>query len=157
MPRVVHFEISVDEPARALKFYEDVFGWQTQKWDGPQPYWVVSTGDASQPGINGGIYKRDERMSFNTHVNTVDVCHRWTITCAYHENGARWWFHRFTLPGVGYLAYCQIRKATRSASFAERLGRLSLAERALSDTPLSPPLAAMMSAVSISRPRPFVG
>ena len=36
MPRVIHFELSADDPARAVKFYDEVFGWKTQKWDGPQ-------------------------------------------------------------------------------------------------------------------------
>lgn len=31
MPRVVHFEIPADDPGRAVKFYESVFGWQIQK------------------------------------------------------------------------------------------------------------------------------
>ncbi len=26
MPRVIHFEIPADDPARAVKFYESVFG-----------------------------------------------------------------------------------------------------------------------------------
>ena len=38
MPRPVHFEIPVDNPERALSFYQRVFGWQFQKWDGPMPY-----------------------------------------------------------------------------------------------------------------------
>ena len=36
MARVVHFELPADDPERAVKFYEGVFGWQIQKWDGPQ-------------------------------------------------------------------------------------------------------------------------
>src|SRR4051812_15755751 len=35
MPRVIHFEISADEPERAARFYADVFGWEVTKWDGP--------------------------------------------------------------------------------------------------------------------------
>ncbi len=58
MPRVVHFEIYADEPDRALSFYTSVFGWQTQKWEGPQDYWLFSTGDPAQPGINGGLIQR---------------------------------------------------------------------------------------------------
>jgi hypothetical protein len=32
MPRVVHFEIYADNPERAIRFYETVFGWQVHKW-----------------------------------------------------------------------------------------------------------------------------
>jgi uncharacterized protein len=35
MPRVVHFNLGVDEPERAIKFYTDVFGWKIEKWNGP--------------------------------------------------------------------------------------------------------------------------
>ena len=34
MPRVVHFEISADDPERAVKFYQKVFSWEIKKWDG---------------------------------------------------------------------------------------------------------------------------
>jgi predicted enzyme related to lactoylglutathione lyase len=28
MPKVIWFEIPADDPGRAIKFYEDVFGWK---------------------------------------------------------------------------------------------------------------------------------
>ena len=53
MPRPVHFEIPAENPERAMKFYQAVFGWSFQKWDGPMPYWLITTGPASEPGITG--------------------------------------------------------------------------------------------------------
>jgi hypothetical protein len=32
VPRVIHFEIPADDPRRAVKFYEKVFGWRIDKW-----------------------------------------------------------------------------------------------------------------------------
>ena len=58
MPRVIHFEIHAENPERAIKFYGDVLGWTFNKWDGPMPYWLVLTGQDSQPGINGGLMPR---------------------------------------------------------------------------------------------------
>ena len=29
---IVHFEIPADDPARATKFYRELFGWEIQKW-----------------------------------------------------------------------------------------------------------------------------
>lgn len=61
MNRVVHFEIQVDDPERAIKFYRDVFGWQIDKWgDSEMEYWVVMTAekDSKEPGISGGLLKR---------------------------------------------------------------------------------------------------
>jgi uncharacterized protein len=55
MPRPVHFEIHAADPARAIGFYQAVFGWKFEKW-GDEPYWIVSTGEG--PGIDGGLLPR---------------------------------------------------------------------------------------------------
>ena len=60
MPRVVHFEVPADEPERAAGFYREVFGWQAQRWEGPQEYWLLTTGPDDVAGINGGIMRRQE-------------------------------------------------------------------------------------------------
>jgi hypothetical protein len=58
MPRPIHFEIPAEEPHRAIRFYEIVFGWKFDKWEGPMPYWLITTGPEGQPGINGGLMPR---------------------------------------------------------------------------------------------------
>jgi hypothetical protein len=58
MNRIVHFELPADNPERAVEFYKKAFGWQIQKWPGPQDYWLVTTGADGDPGINGGILRR---------------------------------------------------------------------------------------------------
>ncbi len=49
MPRPIHFEIPADDPDRAIAFYRDVFGWKFQKWEGPMPYWLITTGKTASP------------------------------------------------------------------------------------------------------------
>ena len=62
MPRVIHFEIHADEPERAIRFYNSVFGWEFTKFPNAiTEYWVVKTGESSQPGIDGGLLRRDVR------------------------------------------------------------------------------------------------
>ena len=39
MPRPIHFEIPADHPERAIEFYHNVFGWEFQKWEGPNRQW----------------------------------------------------------------------------------------------------------------------
>ena len=51
MPRPIHFEIPADNPDRAIAFYQSAFGWQFMKWEGPQPYWLITTGPKDTPGI----------------------------------------------------------------------------------------------------------
>jgi predicted enzyme related to lactoylglutathione lyase len=61
-PRPVHFEIMAEDPARAKKFYEDVFGWEFKKWEAPEAemdYWLIKTGEKGTMGIDGGLGKRD--------------------------------------------------------------------------------------------------
>ncbi len=71
MPRIIHFDVPADDPKRAQKFYQDVFDWKFDKWNGPMEYWMVKTGDDKQPGINGGLAKRMPGQSGIT--NTIDV------------------------------------------------------------------------------------
>lgn len=67
MNKVVHFEIPFDKQERAQKFYQDVFGWQINKF-AEMDYWIATTCKIDQtsmmpmePGaINGGLLKRDK-------------------------------------------------------------------------------------------------
>jgi uncharacterized protein len=106
MPRVVHFEIGLDEVERALQFYHEVFGWHARKWEGPEDYWLLVTGDEG-PGINGGLYRRHEGMRFNAHVNTIDVPSVEDYLSRVESAGGKAVTKKITLPGVGYLAYCE--------------------------------------------------
>jgi uncharacterized protein len=104
MPRVVHFEINSDDPERAVKFYQKVFGWKIEKWNGPVDYWLVNTGPKDQPGINGGITKRMNPQA--STYNTVDVPSVDEFTKRIVESGGKVVVPRMAVPGVGYMAYC---------------------------------------------------
>lgn len=105
MSRVVHFEINADQPERAIKFYADVFDWQIQKWDGPQDYWLVSTGDRAEPGIDGAIQNR--QAPGMTTVLTVDVESVDEVTAKVASGGGKVLEAKIPVPGVGYFALCQ--------------------------------------------------
>ena len=105
MPRVVHFEIPTDNPERAIEFYQKVFDWQIQKWPGPTDYWLVTTGPADQPGINGGIMHRPAGPRAAT-VNTVEVASLDDTVATIERSGGKVVVPRMPIPGVGYLAYC---------------------------------------------------
>ena len=53
MPRVIHFDIHAEDIARAKKFYEGVFDWKIERWEGALNYWNITTGKEGEPGING--------------------------------------------------------------------------------------------------------
>jgi predicted enzyme related to lactoylglutathione lyase len=105
MPRVIHFELCADDPERAVQFYQKVFGWKINKWEGPQDYWLVSTGDPSAPGIDGAIMRRDPSMP--GVINTLDVVALDDALAMVTSSGGTVVAPRMTIPGVGYFAYCQ--------------------------------------------------
>lgn len=104
MPRVIHFEIPADNTERAAAFYKEVFGWTFQKWDGPMPYWLVTTGPDTEPGINGGLLPRPHPGA--PTVNTVGVASVDASIGAIERKGGRTVVPKMTIPGIGWLAYC---------------------------------------------------
>jgi predicted enzyme related to lactoylglutathione lyase len=104
MPRVIHFEIAADEPERAIRFYESVFGWEIQKWDGPIDYWLIMTGPKDEPGIDGGLGKRNRPEEHTT--NTIDVDSLDDYIQKIQESGGSVVSPKHAVPGVGYMAYC---------------------------------------------------
>jgi uncharacterized protein len=103
MPRIIHFEISADDPTRASVFYESVFGWRINKWEGPVDYWLVSADDSDQTSVNGAIR---QRMRDETTVNTIDVPSIDEFTKRVIDAGGRVVVSKSVVPGVGYHAYC---------------------------------------------------
>ncbi len=104
MSRVVHFELVAEDPERATKFYSDAFGWTTQKWGGPEPYWLVTTGEDGQIGINGGIMRGPDMQKTVITIGVEDV----DAACArLGQAGGEVVQPKMTIPGIGYLAYCK--------------------------------------------------
>lgn len=104
MPRVVHFEICADDPARATKFYSKVFGWKIEKWPGSQEYWLASTGTDTEMGINGAIMKRPDPKAAT--INTIGVGSVDDFAARVTRNGGKVLTAKMPIPGVGYFAYC---------------------------------------------------
>ena len=110
MRRVIHFEIHADDPDRAVKFYSTLFGWQFQKWGGPQDYWVVVTGPDGTPGINGGLLRRHGPAAGDAviaYVCTIDVGSLDDTLRTAGALGAPVVVPKMPVPGVGWLAYCK--------------------------------------------------
>ena len=85
MSRITHFDIPSDDPKRAQKFYNQVFGWKFKKWDGPTDYWIVTTG-TKEPGINGGLSKRIPGQMGMTNTITVTSINKFSKK----NHGKRW-------------------------------------------------------------------
>ena len=104
MPRIIHFDIPADDPARAQKFYQEIFGWKFDKWNGPMEYWMAKTGDDKQPGINGGLAKRMPGQAGMT--NTIDVPSVDEFAKTIQSKGGKVIVPKMAIPGVGYFAQC---------------------------------------------------
>lgn len=110
-PRVVHFQIYADDTNRARIFYESVFGWNMKKLPNvEEEYWLVETGPDTEPGINGAITQRKEKL-FNTAptafvcIITVDDLDKYLQKVQF-EGGEITQQKQF-IEGYGWLAYCK--------------------------------------------------
>jgi predicted enzyme related to lactoylglutathione lyase len=103
MPKVVHFELNVKDVDNTIKFYEKVFDWKIEKWDGPIEYWLITTGEENEPGIGGGLGFEEE--GFPKVVNTIDVEDVNEVVKKVQENGGEIIRPKHAVPGVGWLAY----------------------------------------------------
>jgi predicted enzyme related to lactoylglutathione lyase len=105
MTRIIHFDLPADDPARAQKFYGEIFGWKFEKWNGPMEYWMVKTGDEKTPGINGGLSKR--MAGQNAMTNTIDVPSIDEYAKKIQSNGGQVIGPKMPIPGIGYFASCK--------------------------------------------------
>jgi predicted enzyme related to lactoylglutathione lyase len=110
MPRVVHFEVHASDPTRMIPFYEGMFGWRFEAYTGGWEYWVIRTGDAGAPGIDGGLLRRRgpapvEGQPVNAFVCTVDVSSVEDALARSASLGGSLAVPRMAVPGVGWLAY----------------------------------------------------
>jgi hypothetical protein len=111
MNRPIHFEIMADDPQRAAEFYRRVFSWVFEKWDKtPVEYWLITTGPDTEPGINGGMSRRQSPGPCECHsaylctigVRSVDETTEKIIAA-----GGSVTRPKMEVMGVGMLAMCR--------------------------------------------------
>jgi predicted enzyme related to lactoylglutathione lyase len=102
MAKIVHFEIPVDDPQRAVAFYHDVLGWEVSRF-GEEPYWLVRAGEDEEPGANGALVGREE-----LHRNPVliaGVADIDDVLSRVHKCGGEVVQGKLPVPGMGWSAY----------------------------------------------------
>ncbi len=80
MKPVIHFEMPAIDKERMVRFYTQVFGWQTQQL-GPEMgnFILVTTTESDENGpktpgeINGGFYQKNDNDSSQTTTVTIQV------------------------------------------------------------------------------------
>jgi len=101
MPRISYLDFSADDPDRAVNFYSKVFGWQINKWDGPKEYWQIKTGESSEPGIDGGLSKRERIGEWTTpfiNISSID-----NYISKIESNGGKIIQPKTPIPSIGYM------------------------------------------------------
>jgi predicted enzyme related to lactoylglutathione lyase len=112
MPRPMHFDLGVTDPARATAFYKAAFGWTVEKWNGPYEYYLIMTGAPGEPGIDGGLAPSKDgtlETTLTMGVTSLEEVMK-TVTAA----GGTIVGDIQTIPGVGRMATC---KDTEGNSF----------------------------------------
>ena len=112
MSRVVHFEIHATNPEALVSFYTSLFGWMIQKWGGPMDYYLITTGPAEKPGINGGLMRRRgdapaPAQPVSSFVCTVDVASAKASLEKAVELGGTIALPIMPVPGIGWLCYAK--------------------------------------------------
>jgi len=111
MPRVVHFEIHGEEPAKLAAYYTSLFGWKIQHM-AQMDYWMIDSSDGGEPGIDGGITRRHgpkpaEGQPVTSFVCTVQVPSVDDYFAKAQKLGGTVALPKMAIPGVGWIAYAK--------------------------------------------------
>ena len=102
MPQEIHFDIPIDEPERAERFYSQLFGWTAQKVPVPNmEYWVLR---AAEGDALGGLIKRT--AAGQSTVNYYTVASIDDALRKVQELGGKVAAPKTPIPHVGYNAQC---------------------------------------------------
>lgn len=75
---IIHFEIPATDVEKLKRFYAGLFGWKIEKYPGPMEYWMIQTvpvdekGILLRPGVNGGMYKKQQAEQKPVNYISVD-------------------------------------------------------------------------------------
>ena len=107
MPTVEYFQIPADDISRAQDFYKKVFGWEMQKWNNSenseQEYWMFQTkDDEGNPGIGGGLMKRQSPQHTVTNFITVSSIEEYSLKI--EQSGGKVIMPKTEIPNMGFFA-----------------------------------------------------
>ena len=117
MPRISYLDFSADDPDRAVNFYSKVFGWQINKWDGPKEYWEIKTGEPNEPGIDGGLSKRERIGDWTTPFINVPSIDQYIDKI--ESNGGKIIQPKTSIPSIGYTLFVKDTESNTIGLFEE--------------------------------------
>lgn len=114
MARPSHFEIPVDNPDRAEKFYSAVFGWTFQRFDGGPGYYGMAMTGEEVPGINGALFQRapETETTLTMSVPSIEGS-----IAQIKEHGGGVVQDKTPIPGMGWFATCRDSEGNKIGLF----------------------------------------
>jgi len=112
MPTIVHFEIPSDNIERSKKFYNELFGWNIEKWSGSEKmpdgmeYWMITTtDDKGNKSLTGGMMNRQnpQQQGITNYINVKSVQEHSSMV---EQLGGKVIMQKTPVPGMGYFAVC---------------------------------------------------
>jgi predicted enzyme related to lactoylglutathione lyase len=110
-----HFEIPVDDPDRAEKFYTDVFGWTFNRYPGAPSYYGLAATGEGDPGIDGALLQRapdNNVVSITMGVDSIE-----DALAKVTEAGGTVAQGKMPIPKMGYFATCVDTEGNRFGLF----------------------------------------
>lgn len=106
MATIVHFDIGVDNPERAKKFYQELFGWKIEMMPGFPDYFEIETaGLDGKQGLSGGLTKRENPQQTGI-TNFIGVSFIDETIVKLSSLGGKVIRPKQVIPGYGFLAVC---------------------------------------------------
>ena len=113
MPTIVHFEIPSDDIERSKKLYNELFGWNIEKWsglgslpEGLEEYLMITTiDDKGNKSVAGGMMKRQSPQQQGI-TNYIDVKSVAEYTAKVEKLGGKVMIPKKSVAGMGYFAVC---------------------------------------------------
>ncbi len=125
---IVHFEIPADDVAKLKSFYGDLFGWKMEKVPGfeSMDYHMAITvpvDDKMKPirqGVNGGIYKRQDKQTKFTYYVQVESADEYAKKI--EELGGKITAPKMEIPNMGYVVFALDPEGNSFSIFEEKTG-----------------------------------
>ncbi|MGN6628417.1 MAG: VOC family protein [Candidatus Nitrosocosmicus sp.] len=113
MPTIVHFEIPSDDIQRSKRFYNELFGWTIEKFQGAdnnmpedmEYYIITTTDDKGNKSLRGGILRR-QNIQQQGITNYIDVKSIDEYSAKVEKLGGKVFVQKMPVPGMGYFAIC---------------------------------------------------
>jgi uncharacterized protein len=107
---IIHFEIPANDVEKVKKFYTDVFGWKIEKLPDMEYYSITTVpvdekGNVIRPGVNGGLYKREQPMQQPVNYIWVESVEEYSKKI--EAMGGKVVVPKMEIPGMGWFALGQ--------------------------------------------------